>query len=341
MTFTLEELARHTGCVLVGDPDYKIDGVDCLQSANKSDASFLENPRYRGAFDKSEAGVVCVHPEVERVEGKNYLLSSRPSEAFQKIIELLSSGLKGSGFGGIHPSAVVHESAELEEGVCVGPGVVIDARVKIGRGTRIEAGAQIGHDVIVGEDCHFYQSSVVRERCQIGNRVILQPGAVIGSCGYGYLTSAQGIHTKIIHVGIVIIEDDVEVGANSTIDRGRFKATVIRAGTKIDNLVMIGHNVEVGKHNLIVAQVGISGSTKLGSHVVLGGQVGVAGHIEICAGVMVAAKGVVTKSVKLPGKYNGVPMQPLSEYNRQQVQIRRIKLFEKRLKILEEKVLTS
>jgi UDP-3-O-[3-hydroxymyristoyl] glucosamine N-acyltransferase len=178
---------------------------------------------------------------------------------------------------------------------------------------------------------------VIRERCRLGNRVILQSGAIIGSCGFGYITDKNGCHQKLEQVGIVILEDDVEIGANTTIDRARFKATVVRKGTKIDNLVQIAHNVEVGEHNIIAAQTGIAGSAQTGHHVMLGGQVGVLGHVELEPGTMVATRGGVSKSLK-SGKYRGSPAIPIVEFNRQEVHIRRLKEYVDRIKHLEEKV---
>ena len=168
--------------------------------------------------------------------------------------------------------------------------------------------------------------------------MILQPGAIIGSCGFGYLTDAKGTHTKIDQLGIVVIEDDVEIGANTTIDRARFKETHVSRGTKIDNLVQIGHNVFLGPHNILVSQCGIAGSSKTGRNVVLGGQVGVIGHIELTDGVMVASRGGVSKSLTKTGKYSGAPALPLSEHNRQQVYLRKIETYVKRIEELEKRL---
>jgi UDP-3-O-[3-hydroxymyristoyl] glucosamine N-acyltransferase len=334
--YTLNELAELTGCDLVGDGTRVITGVESLDSATVNDASFLENPRYRDKLAMSKAGVVCVDPNSELVEGNNYLITKRPSEAFQQIAEtLLAHRMVRSGFEGIHATAVVHESAKIGEGCIIGPYAVVDAGAKVGKGSEILAHAFVGPNAVLGENCLLFQGAIVREGCQLGNRVILQPGAVIGSCGFGYLTNERGEHVKLKQLGIVVLEDDVEIGSGTTIDRGRFKETRVRRGSKLDNLVQLGHNVEIGTDNMIVAQTGIAGSTKTGRWVVLGGQVGVAGHIEICDHVMVGSKGGVTKSVKAPGKYNGTPLQPLGEFNRYQVGLRRVASYEKRLKKLE------
>lgn len=324
---TLAQLAEMTQCHLVGNPKYIVDGVADLESATERDASFFSNARYAEAMLRSKAGVVFVDEVAKREEGRNYLVSNNPSQAFQKWIDHLHPPRKSpSGFVGVHPTAVIHPTAVLEEGVTVGPHAVIDEEVRVGKGTFIGAGVYIGPSSTVGSDCILHPRVTVREECQIGNRVILQPGAVIGSCGFGYLTGKDGRHTKLNQVGSVILEDDVEIGANTTIDRARFKATRVSQGTKIDNLVQIGHGVIVGEHNIIVAQTGIAGSTTTGKWVVLAGQVAIAGHLHLSDGVTVAGKSGVTKSLAA-GKYNGIPAIPVEEYNRKEVYLRNIKKY--------------
>ena len=224
----------------------------------------------------------------------------------------------------LQPNMDIHPTARIGKDVQIGPNSVIDQGAIIGDHTVISACVSIGAGVVVGTHCHIHSNVTVREKCAIGSRVILQPGAVIGSCGFGYTTDAKGRHTKLEQLGTVIIEDDVEIGANTTIDRARFKATRIGRGTKIDNLVQIGHNVHIGQDNIIVSQTGIAGSAKTGKNVVFGGQAGVVGHLEIADYVMIATRGGVSKSILEPGKYAGSPVMGLSEYNRQQVQLRKI-----------------
>lgn len=326
-SFDLATIASMTNCKLVGDPTYQISGVADLEMADLHDASFLSNPRYLNKLAQSKAGVIFIDGNASLSEGTNYLISDQPSRAFQTLVDALHPQRKHpSGFTGIHPTAVIHETAELGENVSVGPHAVIDERVKVGSDTIICAGVYIGPDSIIGSSCLIHPRVVVREECQIGNRVILQPGAVIGSCGFGYTTDAQGRHVKLNQIGNVIIKDDVEIGANTTIDRARFKSTVVSEGSKIDNLVQLGHGVVIGPHNIIVAQTGIAGSTSTGRHVVLAGQVALAGHIHLDDGVTVAGKSGVTKS--LPhGKYGGIPAIALHEYNRNQVLLRNIDKF--------------
>lgn len=335
--YTLSELAKLTDAELIGNPDHCITGVENLDAASSTEAAFLDNPRYTKQLESSAAGVVFIQPWLKPLAGRNFLVTKHPSLAFQKVIELFIQPAQ-TGFEKIHPTAVIHPTAKIGESVVIGPHVVIDQGVQVGAGSQLEAGVVLSAEVVVGENCHLYPHSVVRERCELGNRVILQPGAIIGSCGFGYFTDGAGKHTKLKQLGKVILEDEVEVGANTTIDRARFKTTCIKRGTKIDNLVQIGHQVELGEDNLIVSQVGIAGSTKTGRNVVMGGQVGVAGHIEITDGVLLAARAAVSKSITKPGPYSGIPAMPIKECNLQYVQLRSVGKFIKRLKELENKV---
>lgn len=346
--FSLKELAELTQASLVGNPLHMISGIDDLDSASSEEASFLANLRYREAMIQSQAGVICVDSKTPLLEGKNYLVSDNPSRTFQKIVEaFIHSEYQESGFTGIHPTAVIHPQATIGKDVQIGPHVVIDRGAVVGDFTRIAPHVSIGPGVQIGSHCLLHAGVVIRERCTLGNRVILQPGAVIGSCGFGYTTDVKGQHTKLDQLGIVVIEDDVEIGANTTIDRARFKETRISRGTKIDNLVQIAHNVTLGPNNIIVSQSGIAGSVKTGRNVVLGGQAGIVGHLEITDGVMIATRGGVSKSITKPGKYAGGPVMSLIEHNRQQVHLRKIGAYvqkieslEKRLAALEE-ILTS
>lgn len=338
--FTLHAIAAMTKSQLVGDPNHEIEGVADLERAGIREASFLENSRYEQNLLQSKAGVVFINSQVSLPAGRNFLIHENPSLAFQQLIEAFFRE-KGelSGYQGIHPTAVIHETCKIGTQVNIGPHVVIDKDVVLGSNTFIGAGSYIGPHVVIGNDCIIHPRVVIREYCRIGNRVILQPGAVIGSCGFGYITDKKGVHIKLSQLGTVEIEDDVEIGANTTIDRSRFESTTIKKGSKIDNLVQIGHNVTVGPYNIIVAQTGIAGSTKTGHHVVIGGQVAVAGHLKLGDGVMLAGRSGVMKSIPHAGKYGGVPAQPLGEHNRNSVFLLHIeKYFLKPLKALEEQI---
>lgn len=335
--FTLKELAKHTQSSIVGDEDITIIGVNSLEDANKDEGSFLANTRYKELLKTTKAGFVCIDKHTSCIEGKNYLVSENPSKTFQLITDLLLAA-SVSGFEGIHSSAVIHESVVIGENVTIGPNVCIDQGCVIGSGSKIFANSSIGADSLIGNNCILYPNTVVRERCVLQNRVILQPGAVIGSCGYGYITDKEGKHNKIEQMGNVVLEDDVEIGANTTIDRARFKSTIVKKGTKIDNLVQIGHNVILGEHNLIVSQTGISGSAKTGKYVILGGQAGVVGHVEIADYAQIATRGGVSKNVTKGGQYGGAPLMPFSEFNKNRVHVRNIEKYVKRIQALEEKL---
>ncbi len=322
--FTLQELAEKTQAQLIGDPSIGVAGVSDLDSAGPADISFFSNPLYRPLRLQTKAAAICIHKDEPLISGKNFLLSESPSATFQRIAELFLGDQFTTGFSGIHPTAVIHPTAILGKSLQIGPHVVIDQGCVIGDRTRIGAGTVFCSAVEVGADCLIHPNVTIREGCKLGNRVILQPGVVLGSCGYGYITDAKGIHTKLDQYGIVIIEDDVEIGANTTIDRARFHETRIGKGTKIDNLVQIAHNVQLGPHNLIVSQTGISGSVTTGRNVVMGGQTGTVGHLKIADGALFAARSGIKKSIAKGGKYGGNPAIPLDQHHREEVTLRKL-----------------
>lgn len=341
MQKTLRELSQLTDCELIGDPSHVITGVEDLESAGSTEASFLANPRYLSLLETTKAGVICIDPKTPRPEGKNYLISANPTAAFQQLIKLFGKDkLPSSGFTGIHPTAVIHPTTTLGSNVTVAPHAVIDAGCLIGNNTVIGPHVVISAGVKIGKECRIHPHVTIREGSELGDRVVIQPGAVIGSCGFGYSTDAQGKHQKQEQMGIVVLEDDVEIGANTTIDRARFKETRICRGTKVDNLVQIAHNVVLGAHNLIVSQTGISGSVKTGKYVVMAGQTGTVGHIEIADGAMFAARSGIKKSIKTGGKYGGNPAIPLSEHQRDQVYLKNIQKMAAKLRELEAQVRT-
>jgi UDP-3-O-[3-hydroxymyristoyl] glucosamine N-acyltransferase len=334
-SLTLAEAAELISAQLVGNPDHIITGVDDLASASDCDISFLSHPRYFQAMRRSKAGAILAEPTIELPCGRNFLLVKDPSFSFQSLIGYFYDRSKtDSAFTGVHPTAVIHPSVKLGTNVSVGPHAVIDCNVCIGDGTIVSAGVFIGSATSIGEKCVIYPHATIREGCTIGNRVILQPGCVIGSCGFGFSTSKDGQHIKLEQVGSVVIEDDVEIGANTTIDRARFRSTRIGQGTKIDNQVQIAHGVQIGPNNLLCAQVGIAGSTQTDSGVILGGQVGVLGHIRLGKNVRVAACSGVSKSLE-KGDFSGIPAVPVAEYNRNAVYVRNL---ESHIQKLEKKI---
>jgi len=333
--FSLKEIAQLTGSILVGNPEVLIAHVSDLENAGPNDASFLSNCRYEHAMKISKAGVIFVQDNTFVNTDSNFLINENPSRAFQQLIELFhGKNLKLTAFENVHPSAIIHEGATLGKNIQVGPLAVIDGNVSIGDNARIGAGCIIGLGTLIGKDCILHPRVTIRENCVIGDRVVIQPGAVIGSCGFGFTTDKNGRHTKLNQIGNVVIEDDVEIGANTTIDRARFKSTTIKSGTIIDNLVQIAHGVVIGCQNIIVSQAGIAGSTETGKHVVIAGQVGIAGHLKICDGVMIAAQSGVTKSITKPGKYGGFTAIPLSIFNRNHVHSLKLDKYVKEIKEL-------
>jgi UDP-3-O-[3-hydroxymyristoyl] glucosamine N-acyltransferase len=333
---TLREVAERVGgWVAPENYDKQILGVASLADANEGDLAFYGNPKYLKVLRKSRATAVFVpHGFGEEVPPVRIWVDN-PAEAFAKLLAEFAP--KPVTFApGIHPSAVVDPTAEIGEGVSIQPFAVVEAGAKIGARTIIGAHSYVGHEVSLGEDCHVYPHVTIRERSKIGSRVILHSGVVIGSDGFGY-EFRDGRQVKIPQTGIVQIDDDVEIGSNSTVDRARFGRTWIQEGTKIDNLVQIGHNVTIGKHCILCAHVGISGSTRVGSYVTLAGKVGVNGHIEIGDGAIVTAMAGVTKSVPPKEILVGLPAKPMKEYKTNYVQLHNIGKLYDRVKALEEK----
>lgn len=323
----LRELAELTGATIVGDPDYPIFGYADLDSAQKTDVSFFSHPqytetRYASAMQRSQAGAIFVKKAPESLS-HHYLVHPDPSTAFQKIVEAFCGARKDSYFSGIHPSAVIHPTAQIGKGVTISPLAVIDANTSVGNGSFIGAGCYIGPHVSIGEACQIHPNVTIQAHTGIGDRVVIESGAVLGSCGFGFSTNNKGEHTRIKQLGKVVVEEDVEIGANTTIDRARFTETRIGKGSKIDSNVVIGHNVQIGCHTILCGHVGVAGSAKIGSHVVIAGQCGINGHITLDDGVMVAAKSGVTKSLS-KGKYSGYPAEPVAEFNRAQATLRKL-----------------
>ena len=335
MTFTLQELAKMCGGELVGDPSLQITGAASLGEAVPGEISFYSDPRYGTLLRKTRASAVFVPPDFAESIATAQIRVANPIKVFEQVV--LKFAPKPITFGpGIHSSAVVDPSAHLGGRVSIQPYAVIEAGARIGDDTIIGAGSYVGHETVIGSACLIYPRVTIRERSRIGSRVIIHSGAVIGADGFGF-EMVEGRHEKIQQLGIVQIDDDVEIGANTTVDRARFGRTWIQQGVKIDNLVQIAHNVVIGKNSVIVAQTGISGSTRVGERVTMAGQVGIVGHVEIADGSVIAAQSGVSKSVP-GGVWFGYPARPIEETKQQIAWIRRLgKLFE-RVKEIEKKL---
>ena len=321
-----------------GDPDGVVTGLNSMAEAVAGEVTFLGNPRYAPQLRTTEASVVLVAEDCqEEVTGKALIRVANPTLAFSAVIRFFGPGQRPF-TPGVHPTAVVAATARFHaERVHIGPHAVIEDEVVIGDGSTIHAGAFIGAGACLGENCVIHVNAVIKDHCRLGNRVTIHSGSVIGTDGFGYET-VKGQHLKIEQVGIVQIDDDVEIGSCTTIDRARFGRTHIGEGTKIDNLVQIAHNVTTGRGCILVSQVGVSGSTRLGNYVVMGGQVGVAGHLEIGDQVTFMAKSGVTKSIQEPGAYTGYPARPLIEGRRLMMYPGRVPELMDRVKDLEKKL---
>lgn len=334
MTFTARELAEMCGGTVSGDADVTISGAASLAEATSGEITFYGNPRYLAAFRRTRASAAFV-PEIfeEEIVGAQIRVAD-PSKAFEQVV--LKFAPQPITFPvGIHPTAVIATGASLGEAVSIGPSVIVEPGARIGDGTRLGAHSYIGHETKIGGGCLIYPNVTIRERIKIGDRVIIHSGTVVGSDGFGFEMTTGG-HKKVPQIGTVQIDNDVEIGANTTIDRARFGRTWIQEGVKIDNLVQIAHNVVIGKHSIIVAQVGIAGSVRIGAGVVIGGQAGIIGHIEIDDGTMIGAQSGVSKSLH-GGTWWATPTVPLKDAKEQIAWVRRLgKLFE-RVKALEEK----
>ncbi len=311
---TVEQLARLVEGKITGDGNREIQGVAALESAGAADLSFAERARALKAAEASAAGCILV-PDGASVPGRTTVAVKRPKWALVQAANALLA--RPASPAGVHPTASVDPSARLSPGVSVGPSVVIERGAQVGAGTRLDAGVTLGENVAIGSDCHLYPRVTVYAGAKIGDRVILHAGVVIGSDGFGYVSSG-GRHHKFPQIGEVIIENDVEIGSNSTVDRGSLGKTVIGEGTKIDNLVQIAHNVRIGRHCLIVAQTGISGSTEVGDNVVMAGQVGIGDHVRIEAGVVIGGQaGILPGKIVRKGTIQwGTPARPLAEFKR-------------------------
>lgn len=333
----LSDMALQLGGALEGDGQIEIRGVAGIGEAEPGDISFVSNPKYAPLAEKTRASAVIVPEEWTSECPAALIRVPNADEAFAKTAALFYAPPPLPAVG-VHPSAVVAAAAELGSGVRIGPLCVIEAGANIGGGTVISAQCYIGHKVQIGEGCQLYPQVSVRESGRIGDRVIIHNGTVIGSDGFGYSVDKEGVRTKIDQTGIVQIGDDVEIGANVTIDRARFGKTRIGNGVKIDNLVQIAHNVTIGDHAVIVAQTGIAGSSSLGSRVIMAGQSGATGHLKIGDGVVVGAKSAVTKDIAAGEYVIGFPAVPAATFKKNQAGIALLPKLKKRVAALEKRM---
>lgn len=332
--WTLAELADLLGAELRGEASVRVTGLQTLAAAGPEQLAFLANPLYRSQLATTRAGAVLLRPADAEGYAGNALLLANPYLAYARVAAMLDRTPRPP--AGCHPSAVVAESARIDASVAIGPGAVIGEAVEIGPGTVVEAGAVIQARTRIGRDCRIRANAVIYHDCVLGNRVNIHAGAVIGGDGFGFANDKGRWH-KIAQIGRVVIHDDVDIGANTTVDRGALGDTEIHEGVIIDNLVQVAHNVVIGAHTAIAACCGISGSTRIGSHCVLAGGVGLVGHIEIADRVHVTGMTMVTKSITEPGTAwsSGTAMEPSDRWKKTAVRLRQIDDMSRRLRALE------
>lgn len=331
----LKDIAKLIRGEVVGNGEIVVSGICGIKEAKPGDITFVANSKYLSLLESTRASAIITSKEVKRAD-RPIIRTENPSLAFAKLVALWVPAVEEHPQG-ISPKAVIGARVRLGADVAIQPFAVIEEDAQIGDRSVIYSGCHVGKRSRIGNDCLIYPNVSIRERVEIGHRVIIHSGTVIGSDGFGFAT-VQGIHHKIPQIGTVLIEDDVEIGANVTIDRARFGTTVVGRGTKIDNLVQIAHNVQTGSHCILVAQSGISGSTKLGNNVVVAGQAGVVGHITIGDNVMVGAQAGVSKSVPPNTAVWGTPAKPLTKAKRVNASLQQLPQLYKAVQALQSKV---
>jgi len=332
---SVEELARLLSCPFEGDGTTEIRGVSSLEKAKEGDLVFLSHRKYLSLLERSKASAAII-PAEERYDRIPVIKSENPHISFVKAVEIFYKPFRPE--PGIHPSALVSPSAKIGKDVSIGPFAFVGDEAEIGDKTVIFPFVAIYPQVKIGKETVIHSHVSIREKVKIGNRVTIHNGAVIGSDGFGYLQDKDRPHLKIPQVGTITIEDDVEVGANTTIDRAALGETIIKKGTKIDNLVQVAHNVEIGPHSILAGQVGISGSSKIGKNVIMGGQVAVADHVNIGDNVMVAGRTGITKDVPSNSVIGGFPHLDIKEWRKSAMMLPRLYDLGKEIKRLKKKV---
>jgi len=334
--YRLAELAELVGGRVEGDPDRTVEAVRSLEAAGPCDLSVFKNPRYREAAEASRAGALLVGPSLAgAMPGRDLLVIDDPDFALARLVAVLHPPAARE--PGVHPTAVLEPGCEVDPAASIGPYAVIGAGSRIGAGAVLHAAVSIGRGCVVGEGAVLHPHAVLYDGTEVGPGSVVHAGAVLGADGFGYATQGSA-HHKVPQVGRVVVEADVEIGANTTIDRATLGETRIGEGTKIDNLVQVGHNVRVGRHCILCGQAGIAGSTSLGDGVVLAGQAGVAGHIQLGDRVQVAAKSAALAPVESGKAVAGIPAVELRKWRRQVALLSRLEEMSRRLRSLERRL---
>ena len=347
MALTLGEIAQRFGGSVVGDAALRVGGLAPLDQARSDQLAFLANPKYLSQVEATQAGAVLIAPadlaKLASREGRNFIVTPNPYAYFARVAQMFIDLAAPKAAAGVHPSAVVDPGAQVAASAVIGPHAVVEAGAVIGGGVRLDANVTIGRGTKVGEGAHLYPNVTVYHGCKIGEHAIIHAGAVIGSDGFGFAPdfvgegdARTGTWVKIPQVGGVTIGPDVEIGANTTIDRGAMADTVIEECVKIDNLVQIGHNCRIGAYTVIAGCAGIAGSTTIGRHCMIGGAVGIAGHVTLGDYVIVTAKSGVSKSLPKPGIYTSAfPAVEHGEWNKSAALMRNLDKLRERIKALE------
>ena len=336
MILTVQNIVDSVGGSISGDSSLEITDVAEIDKATKGQITFLANSKYEKFLETSQASAIVVPEKTVDSPGKTLIRTSDPYFTFMKIIRLFHPQQLLIA-PGIHASAVVHPSAVLRKDVNLGAHVVIGRDVKIGKETTLMPGVVVGDNAVIGDGCVIHAQVSIREGVAIGNRVIIHDGTVIGSDGFGFAPH-QGVFHKIPQVGTVVIEDDVEIGANVAIDRAALGETRIKRGTKLDNLIQVAHNCQIGEDTVIAAQAGVSGSTTIGNHVQVGGQVGFAGHLEVGDGVAIGAQSGISKNIPSGQMVFGTPAKPMKEEFKLHALIKRLPDIVQDLKEIKKKL---
>ena len=337
ISIKISEIAKLVNGKIIGDPNITINSLARIDDAGKSDLTFLYLPAFEKFFPQTNATAIIVKNDFNKTRDDiTYIEVDAPEKAFAAV--LLKFFSPSFELNGVDKTCFVHASTTLGKNVALGKNVVIGANCKLGDRVKIFHNTVIMDNVEIGEDTLIFQNVSIREDCKLGKNVIIHAGAVIGSDGFGYQKDEKGAYIKVPQIGNVIIEDDVEIGANTTIDRAALGSTIIRKGAKIDNLVQIAHNVTVGNNTVMSAQSGVSGSVKIGKNVIVAGQVGIAGHLEITDNVILMAQSGVPKTISKPGLYFGTPSKEAKTAKILEAHFRNFPEYVERIKNLEEEI---
>jgi UDP-3-O-[3-hydroxymyristoyl] glucosamine N-acyltransferase len=341
MQFTAKQIGEFLNGTIEGDENAQVSTLSKIEDGAAGSLCFLSNPKYENYLYKTEASVVIVSQDFVALQPiKSTLVKVKdPYSAFSILLDKYNEVLNMSKDEvGIHNSSYVHPTAKIGQNVYIGPFCCVEENVEIGDNTKIHAQSYIGADTKVGAEGVIFPGVKLYKHTVVGNRVIIHANAVVGSDGFGFAPQADGSYNKIAQIGNVVIEDDVEIGANTTIDRATMGSTYVRKGVKLDNLIQIAHNVDVGSHSVVAAQSGISGSTKLGENSVIGGQVGIAGHLTLGKGTQVGAQAGINFDTEENKQWHGSPAQPLKEWMRSTVIFKKLPEVDKRVRELEAKI---